>query len=409
MKSTILACIFLFAASAFGQTWDVEQVDSLSIPEHVEIARAPDGSFWVAYVAQDSAVRLAHRDSSWTYENIDTTLIPRRWSLLDAPFSLSIAPDGRIGLAKQNRLVERLTSSWELDSVFSPAQGTHLAYDPFGHPALAFINWDSCACLAVRSDSGWRVSQRDIRPGSGERLQMATTARPAWTGTGVPLLTYAAYYDQVYWLFGETRALALSGDSWVQRAGLTGWESFYLPWATLVDSRDSVSICSSIRMLSAWGELMIDWSLIDGRPTMSAGAMLDSLNRVHVAWMCTSGALNYGYRTGSWHIDTVPGGGGAVCCDMVLDTLGQPVVVFEKSDGTVWLAHGIDVAGTEELPNGELRMPNAGPTVLGGASSLQRDASREFYDATGRRVTEPKAGVYFVREQGRVRKVIVTR
>lgn len=66
-------------------------------------------------------------------------------------------------------------------------------------------------------------------------------------------------------------------------------------------------------------------------------------------------------------------------------------------------------AGVTETANAELRMPSGGATLLSGMSDV-------VYDAMGRRVANPKAGVYFVRErvagsceQSRLRKVLITR
>jgi hypothetical protein len=63
----------------------------------------------------------------------------------------------------------------------------------------------------------------------------------------------------------------------------------------------------------------------------------------------------------------------------------------------------------------QVASPRPGPTVLSGASSVQRLASSVVFDATGRRVTEPRSGVYFVRAEPQaaspnpqaVRKVVV--
>jgi hypothetical protein len=53
------------------------------------------------------------------------------------------------------------------------------------------------------------------------------------------------------------------------------------------------------------------------------------------------------------------------------------------------------------------------PTILSGASSVKRLASCVVFDAMGRRVTNPKPGVYFVREaqaQAKtIRKVVIQR
>jgi photosystem II stability/assembly factor-like uncharacterized protein len=65
--------------------------------------------------------------------------------------------------------------------------------------------------------------------------------------------------------------------------------------------------------------------------------------------------------------------------------------------------------GVEETSDASRSTRNAGATVVSGAAGLKHDAASVIYDATGRRVTNPGPGVYFVREQGRVRKVVVAR
>lgn len=72
--------------------------------------------------------------------------------------------------------------------------------------------------------------------------------------------------------------------------------------------------------------------------------------------------------------------------------------------------------GVEQPPVVQAREVSSSPTILTGASSVERLASCVVFDATGRRVLNPKSGVYFVRDEGRgagdagrMRKVIVQR
>jgi YVTN family beta-propeller protein len=53
--------------------------------------------------------------------------------------------------------------------------------------------------------------------------------------------------------------------------------------------------------------------------------------------------------------------------------------------------------GVGEGARGERRRASSGPTILSGASGLKRLGSSVIYDATGRRVVNPKSGVHFVR------------
>jgi len=65
----------------------------------------------------------------------------------------------------------------------------------------------------------------------------------------------------------------------------------------------------------------------------------------------------------------------------------------------------------EEAPNAEVRALSSGPTILSEASGVKHFASSVIFDAMGRRVLNPKSGVYFVREGPAqvVRKVVITR
>ena len=85
-----------------------------------------------------------------------------------------------------------------------------------------------------------------------------------------------------------------------------------------------------------------------------------------------------------------------------LNPLGRGDTVGDYVDFEPWLTGPV---GVEETTNGELRMTNASPTVLSGIGLV------EAYDITGRRATEPKTGVYFMRASATssVRKVILVR
>jgi hypothetical protein len=58
--------------------------------------------------------------------------------------------------------------------------------------------------------------------------------------------------------------------------------------------------------------------------------------------------------------------------------------------------------GVEESPKPQAVSRRFEPTVLSGASSIQRLASSVVFDAMGRRVASPKSGVYFLRQASSV-------
>jgi hypothetical protein len=73
-------------------------------------------------------------------------------------------------------------------------------------------------------------------------------------------------------------------------------------------------------------------------------------------------------------------------------------------------------SGIEESPKPQTSGHKLAATVLSGASGVGRLASCVVFDAMGRRVAEPKSGIYFIRGEGqgagdvrRTRKVMITR
>jgi hypothetical protein len=117
----------------------------------------------------------------------------------------------------------------------------------------------------------------------------------------------------------------------------------------------------------------------------------------------SDGALRFAYKDTRWHYREVPGVTAATCCDLALDDYGQPMIAFEDAGG-LWLAHGQDMLGAKETPSAELRTPNRGPTIVSGASGVKRLESCAVFDAMGRRVHDPRPGVYFVRRASSIER-----
>jgi YVTN family beta-propeller protein len=67
--------------------------------------------------------------------------------------------------------------------------------------------------------------------------------------------------------------------------------------------------------------------------------------------------------------------------------------------------------GVEESPKPQASSRRLEPTVLSGASGVRRLAPCVAFDAMGRRVANPRSGIYFVREAQAqaIRKVVITR
>jgi hypothetical protein len=145
-----------------------------------------------------------------------------------------------------------------------------------------------------------------------------------------------------------------------------------------------------------------------------AAVQVDSAGRRLMAFVTSDSVLQLAFKTGFWHFCEVPGISTATRCDLALDEYGQPMIAFEDSAG-LSLVRGTDVVGVKAAPSAEVQAASGGPTILS-ESSVQSLVSKVVFDAQGRRVAQPKPGVYFVRDEGsgagvvgRTRKVVITR
>ena len=99
-----------------------------------------------------------------------------------------------------------------------------------------------------------------------------------------------------------------------------------------------------------------------------------------------------------------------------LNPVQNRVYVANGSNSTISVLRD-SMSGVEESPKPQASGSKPWPTILSGASGVKRLASCVVFDAMGRRVTNARAGVYFVLEEPQasshkpqaVRKVIVQR
>jgi hypothetical protein len=122
----------------------------------------------------------------------------------------------------------------------------------------------------------------------------------------------------------------------------------------------------------------------------------------------------FAFKTDRWRTESIPGPAGVGGIDIEADDSGQVVIVYSTRDSGLWCARGTDVLGVEESPTPQASSRELGPTILSGASGVQRLASSVVFDAMGRRVLNPRSGVYFVTKHGargtvRARKVLIPR
>jgi hypothetical protein len=120
------------------------------------------------------------------------------------------------------------------------------------------------------------------------------------------------------------------------------------------------------------------------------GVGLDTAMRPQVVYF-KGGGMYFCWRPDSqWTRLLVPRTG-VGSADLVVSDSCQPVIAFSDAQG-VWLARGVDVVGVEDCPKPHSPTRGLGPTVL-----RNLPAGAVVFDAMGRRVLNPKPGVYFVR------------
>jgi hypothetical protein len=173
--STVVVCVAGY--------WEFEQVDSGSLGSYVAIDKMSDGTIWLAYVNRDSAIRLAHKDTVWEYEDLDTAMV--RPIVVEhaywAPFSFDIGPGDVIGATAPSRLAEHRTSGWSSEELPIPMKDLAFSYDSASRPSLTFKDSLWRGCLGVKTDSGWDTSVVFIPPGYTMGFSLT---RPCWRRGG---------------------------------------------------------------------------------------------------------------------------------------------------------------------------------------------------------------------------------
>jgi hypothetical protein len=104
---------------------------------------------------------------------------------------------------------------------------------------------------------------------------------------------------------------------------------------------------------------------------------------------------------------------------MVVDSLGDPLIAFLKSDGSVWLARGLDVVGVADEPSAPVPVKSV-TTFVRGWLWVRQAGPAELRDLAGRCVMRLQpgandmrgldAGVYFLKSSPDVgTKLIITK
>ena len=401
-----IASVLLLAALAFGQSWVVEQLDSTSASgSPVELVKAADGRLWAGYGTKTGAARVACLgDSGWSFTDV--------CSSADLPWTgyrpfLAASPHGELCLAcwdstaRTNSLYRMVNDTWRSEpqpfSDSGPLNG--VAYDSSGRLYTLLEPWTARFVLGHETDSGWTTS---------EIVQLPVYGFGYYGNVGY--LTAAA--DGSPWFFGfsgwedgpkgdyETNLLHFSGDTWASVWDVYGWPDLPPIPVVLVPHGDGVG-----NLTSHNDYIMCDSEPITGIAHWPVAGLTYSAEDVPlVAWVPSDQAAGpfFAFRTNWWHVENIPGPAGKGGLDIEVDTSGQVVIVYSTQDNGLWCARGMDVVGVDESPKPQAPSRKLAATVLSGASGVKRLASSVVFDAMGRRVANPRSGVYFLRSASSV-------
>ena len=408
MKPTfVLLAVGCLLSAGLGQHWEIEQVDSAGWGAGVQMRRHPDLGWLLCYRGPGGVIRLAWSDLVWHYEDM-----PFRHSLPSGVQGLNIGHRGEVGIAYADSFqwcwyALKSAAGWEDVAVPYPNPfpwaPIPTAFDTAGAPMIA-LQVGLSFILARRSDSLWTsdtlVSDDPMWNPSFSSSAIGMTADGVVWG----VLDWSYYFGPQRDVYGTNLYRFYVADS-VGLVYVTGVANGSIAGvAGCIDSRDSVHTSCGLWSYSTIG-LLLDQTLIDTARVVLTSVRFDTLGRPHVAYVLESGELLYRYRGAlGWRTFDV-GVSGVSFVDLKLDGWSQPLIAYSTADG-VFLAHGEDVVGADETERQPVPAPAVCPSI-----ARHLPASTVVFDATGRRVQNPRPGVYFVREaqaQG-VTKVVLTR
>jgi hypothetical protein len=414
-----IAPVLLLAALAMGQTWVVEQLDSTAASgSPVELVKATDGKLWAGYGTKSGSARVACLDDSgWAFTDLCSSA--RLPSTNFRPF-LAASPHGELclacwdSIADTNRLYRMVNDTWysEPNPYYDSSLNT-VAYDTFGR--LYTLIWSyrigASFGLGHETDSGWTYSFVVQLPSYG-----------FFHETPIGLLTAAA--DGSPWFFGfcgwweavmsdyETDLLHSAGDSWTSVWDVHSGDITPIPLA-LVPHGDGVG---NLAAYYSGGYIHYDSLQNIGWAHPPTAGLAYTAGDIPVAAWTSAASPTFAFRTDRWRSESIPGPVGRGGLDIEVDDSGQVVVVYSTQDSGLWCARGTDVVGVSESRKPQASSHKPAATILSGASGVKRLASSVVFDAMGRRVTNPRSGIFFVRDEGqgtgdvgRPRKVVIQR
>jgi len=412
-----IAFLALLATLAVAQRWDVEQVDSAGWGAAVDMRWHPDGRLFLCYSDTSGIIRLASRDSIWSYEDL-----PQWRPIRPGTQAFDIDRRGDIGVSYIGTdnlywLALKTDTGWtDLQTPFNagPYYPSLSSLDTAGAPAICVQRGDAYS-LAWLRDTTW-VTYTLANGYSGWTNDFDCNALGSVGGAIWGVFVYTGTYptDGAYYCSlnrFEVRDSDVSVTQIASGAGGIGAAS------GCVDTRDSVHSC-----FYNYGQLYLDQTAIDAISVDQTSVRFDSLDRPQIAYTRRDSVLMYRCRAPAvWHVFDLRTGG-VTALSLAIDAELQPMIAYTTGQG-VYLARGVDIVGQCEESDPAAFDSPLRSTVARGVLFLSNQPSKArtvLLDMTGRHVGDLHSGansvsglapgVYFVRQEPHaVTKVVITR
>ena len=422
---TLLAVL---AASAMAGHWDIEQVDSADWGAAVDMRWHPDGRLFLCYSDTSGIIRLASKDSIWSYENL-----PQWHPALSGTQGFDIDRHGRIGVSYAStdgrlRCALKTDTDWvDIQTPFSlEIPPCLITLDTAGAPAITIPTRDAYLLARLR-DTFW-ASETLATGYSGFSNAFVSSALGSMAdGTIWGVFLYSFEWPACY-IHGDALCSFQVRDSGTSVTDIRTVGGGTIGGASgCVDQHGAVHSCYNY-WLDETNGMFLDQTQIDSESSARTNAVkYDSLDRPQIAYVTGGDTLMYRYLdSGVWHIFGLRTTA-VTALSLAIDENSEPLIAYTTSDG-VFLAHGVGVTGQSEdrqqpTPIGRQLTASVVRNVLllPEASSRKPKAACCLLDAAGRRaldlhpgandVSSLAPGVYFVREAQAqaVRKVIIAR
>ena len=324
--------LLLSVPLAVAQHWDVEKVDSAGWGSGVDMRWHPDGRLFLCYQDTSGRIRLAFKDSVWSYDSLAGT--SGYYGL-----GFSISRQGSVGVSWLNPdypwqvfLAANKGDSWEYDSTGLAVTGPGpalLAYDTAGNPTVVYTCTAGGGCSVVRArhvDPLWNTDT--ILAGGG---WSATFSCYEYLISPCDSATLLCVFADAFpgpasthpWYYQDLLVARESLGTWVTTSKAYAWYDVLGAEAMALDTLGAPKTCwrDTLPMFRYEG-IALDTQ------AYASSVMIDALDRPCIAY--TNPALMFTYRDGGkWHVSVVSSPTtSASYLSLTIGDDGQPIVGF---------------------------------------------------------------------------------